>query len=261
VIYIGYDNRAKKQKWLTPTSINKYIYCPRKYYFKRIAKHPQKLNIHLIRGLAIHRAIELFYKLKINHCVQFDFFDFKRILQDLFWQEWRNQKKNLARLDLTETELEFYFHESLKMVKHFVHNFYTNLGFEKPSPVIEKNLVSEKLRLKGRVDAIFFKQPARGPPPLILDYKTSKSKEITEGHKRQLFIYALLYYENQNVIPDLAIHFLNFKDGLVKLPVSIKELNQTKELVKKIHNKIKSNNIKDYPCTCGWCKNEFNLIG
>ena len=233
--------------------------CPRKYYCKQIAKQPQKLNIHLIRGLTIHKTIELFYKLNINHCVLFDCTDFKRVLQDLFRQEWKDQAKNLNRLDLTDTELEFYFHESCKMLKNFAQNFYENLGFEKPPPVIEKHLLSKKLRLKGRVDAIYFNPTARGPP-LLLDYKTSKSKEITRAYKRQLFIYALLYFQKYRIIPEAAIHFLNFQDGLVKLQINQEDLKQTKKLVLDIHDKVKSKSINDYPCTCGWCRNEFNLI-
>lgn len=234
--------------------------CPRKYYFKQIAKQPQNLNIHLIRGLAVHRTIQIFYRLNINHCVLFDCTDFKRVLQDLFRQEWEDQAKNLKILDFTDTELEFYFHESCKMLKIFARDFYENLGFEKPNPVIEQNLLSKNLRLKGKVDAIHFESKARGPP-LLLDYKTSKSKKVTRAYKRQLFIYALLYFENHGVIPDVAIHFLNFKDGLVKIQINEEDLKQTKTLVLDIHDKVKSNSINDYPCTCGWCKNEFNLIG
>ena len=260
MIPIVSKKQTKKSIWLTPTSINTYIYCPRKYYFKRIAKRPQKLNIHLIRGITVHRAIELFYKLEINHCALFNYSDFKRILQDLFRQEWEDQAHNLNKLGLTDTELEFYFHGALKMLKNFTHHFYSNLGFEKPTPVIEKNLVSKRLNLRGRIDGIFFNQQARAPP-LLLDYKTSKSKEITQNYKRQLLIYALLYFDNHKIIPEVGIHFLNFEDGLLKFPVNEKDLHQTEELVKNIHEKIKSNTINDYPCNCGWCRNEFNLIG
>lgn len=236
------------------------MHCPRKYYLKRIAKVPQKPTVYLIRGRAVHKTIELFYKLNINHCVLFDYSDFERVLQDLFKQEWEDQRKILKRINLTDTEIDYYYFESCKMLKNFAQDFYNNQEFEKPSPVIEKNLISKKLMLKGRVDAIHFDQNARAPP-LIIDYKTTKSKGITQEYERQVYIYALLYFEQYKIIPDVGIQFLNFHDGLLKFPVNAAVLKQTEKLVLDIHNKIKSDNIKDYPCTCGWCKNEFNLIG
>jgi len=259
VIYIGCKNQTKnKKKWLTPTLINAYLDCPRKYYLKKFVKHSYKPSIHLIRGNAVHKTIELFYKLKINRCINFDLVDFKKILQDLFSLEWEEQKTYFEWLDLTNTEIEFFYHDSLKMLDNFARNFYFSQGMEKPSPAIEKNLVSNNLMLKGRVDAIHFDLNARGPP-LIVDYKTSKSKELTKDNKRQLLIYALLYFENHGIIPDIAVHFLNFKDGMVHIPAGVSDLIEIKNLVRDVHGKTQSKNISDYPCTCGWCKNEFCL--
>jgi CRISPR/Cas system-associated exonuclease Cas4 (RecB family) len=258
VIPIG-SEKIKKQTWLTPTSINAYMHCPRKYYLKKIAKCPQKPTVYLIRGRAVHRTIELFYKLNINHCVLFNYSDFERILQDLFKQEWEDQKKSLKNIDLTDNEIDYYFFESCKMIKNFAYDFYNNQEFEKPSPVIEKNLISKKLNLKGRVDAIHYNRNARAPP-LIIDYKTCQSKGITKEYKRQAYIYALLYYEQYKAIPHVGIQFLSFKDGLLKFPVTKTNLEETSNLVRKIQSRVLSTDIKDYPCTCGWCKNEFALM-
>lgn len=233
--------------------------CPRKYFLKKNAYGNFKPSIHLIRGRAVHRTIELFYKLDIHRCVHFDPVDFKRILQDLFILEWKEQEKNLKKLDLTNTELEFFFHDALKMIDNFTTHFYSNKGMEMPSPVIERQLASKSLMLRGRVDAIHFNQKVE-VPPLIVDFKTSKSKVITQDHKRQLLIYALLYFENYRIIPDLAIHFLNFKDGVVELKVRPEDLIHVKNLVRDIHDKILSGDMSEYPCTCGKCRREFQLI-
>ncbi len=257
MIYIESKNKlTQRKKWLTPTLINAYLECPRKYFLKNSRNQQFKPSIHLIRGRAVHRTIELFYKLKINRCINFDLFDFERTLRDLFALEWKDQENNLSRLDLKNSELEFFFHDSLKMLKNFAHTFYSGQGMEKPTPTIERNLASKSLLLKGRTDAIHYDQNARAPP-LIVDYKTSKSKEVTQDYKRQLLIYALLYFDNYGIIPDVAIHFLNFKDGIVHIPVSPMDMIEIKNLVRDLHKKTESNNISDYPCTCGWCKNEL----
>jgi len=207
----------------------------------------------MIRGAAVHKAIEMFYKLNINHCSHFDYFDFKRCLRDLLWHEWKDRRKAIDMLGLTDTEIDYFFHDSVIMMEHFAHDFYKNQGLEKPTPVIEKTFISKTLGLKGRVDAIHYNQKNKAPP-LIIDYKTCKSKEVKESYKRQLFIYALLYFEEHKTIPDIGIHFLNFRDGVVKIPFKDDDLHEIKKLVKDIHDKTQLNHIESYPCTCGWCK-------
>ena len=65
-------------------------------------------------------------------------------------------------------------------------------------------------------------------------------------------------FEKYKIIPDVGIQFLNFHDGLLKFPVNADVLKRTKKLVLDIHNKIKSDNIKDYPCTCGgYCEKDI----
>jgi len=107
----------------------------------------------------------------------------------------------------------------------------------------------------GRIDMICTNKD----PPLLVDFKTCKSKEITDDYKRQLAIYALLYKEYHHKNPNLGIHFLKFKDGLMKFKISDLQLIKTKALVMDIHQKTRSTNIADYPCTCGWCSKNFEL--
>jgi len=184
-----------------------------------------------------------------------DYSELRKTVIDLLKDEWLSQKSDIHSLRLTKDEVAFYFEESKKMILNFLHDFLNNCGFEKPAPLLEKTFFSKKYMLLGKIDAIYHNRD----PPLLVDFKTSKSKEITDDYKRQLGIYALLYKENFNVIPTLAIHFLKFQNSLEKRKISDKQLDQIKDLIRDIHSKTHSENIENYPCTCGWCAKNFEF--
>ena len=249
------ETTKKNKRWLSPTTINAYLRCPRNFYYSKIAKLKQKPNIYLIRGIAVHRAIEKFYKFKINQCANMDYSDLRKIVIDLLKDEWLNQKKSLLELKLKKDDIGFYFQESRKMILNFLHDFLKGSGFEKPAPITEKMLFSKKYMLLGKIDAIYTSRD----PPFLVDFKTCKSKEIIDDYKRQLACYALLYKEHFQKKPTLGIHFLKFKNGLRKFQITNQHLGKTKALVMNIHHKTQSENISDYPCTCGWCDKNFKL--
>lgn len=182
-----------------------------------------------------------------------DYSELRMIVTDLMKDEWLNLKERLLELKLSKDDLDFFYHDSQKMILNFLHDFLKDGGFEKPAPIIEKTLFSKKLMLLGRIDAIYRNKD----PPLIVDYKTCKSKEMIDDYKRQLAIYALLYKEQFKRRPIVGIHFVKFKDGLSKFRISEQTLSNIKDTVKKIHQKTQSTDIRDYPCKCGWCKTNF----
>jgi len=247
-------DKKKKKRWLSPSSINAYLRCPRNYFYGKIVKLKQKPSIHLIRGIAVHNAIGQFYKHKLNRCANLEYSDLRKMVLDLFKDEWESQEKTFPSLNLTEDELTFYYTDSQKMMLNFLHDFVKAGGFEEPDPTIEKMLFSKKYMLLGRID----EDNRARDPPLVKDWKTSKSKEITPEIKIQMLLYALLYKENFGRIPDLAVQFLKFKDGLEKFTISEDDLDHIAELVLDIHEKTQSENIEDYPCKCGWCNKNFN---
>jgi hypothetical protein len=255
VILIQKDSTEPKKRWLSSTSINAYLKCPRKFYYSNIAKLKQKPSIHLIRGIAVHSAIEKFYQYKLNRSANMDYSELRRLVIDLLRDEWLAQKNSILELQLNRDEVKFYFHDSRKMILNFLHDFLKENGFEKPAPIIEQTLFSKKHRVFGRIDAIYQNKD----PPLLVDFKTCKSKELIDDYKRQLAIYTLLYAENYNKHPLTAIHFLKFQEGLTKYRITDQCLQKTRSLVADIHQKIQTNDIKDYPCVCGWCEDNFEV--
>ena len=47
---------------LSPSKINTYYKCPREFYYKYIAKIPEKKKIHLFRGTLVHKILEQLFK-------------------------------------------------------------------------------------------------------------------------------------------------------------------------------------------------------
>jgi hypothetical protein len=254
---INPKDKKKRKRWLSPSSINAYLRCPRNYYYSKIAKLKQRPSIYLVRGSAVHSAIHNFYKHRINRCVHMDYSELRRIAIEFLRDEWTGQKKDLLTLELTEDEIAFYFQESTKMMLNFLHDFLDERGFEKPEPVLEKTFFSKKHMLLGRIDAIYNNRD----PPLLVDFKTCKSKELIDDYKRQMGIYALLYKENCHVTPIVGIHFLRFRNGLENFRITSTYLDKMRDLVSDTHTKTQSEDPEDYPCTCGWCDKNFEFKG
>lgn len=244
---------AKKKRWLSPSSINAYLRCPRSFYLSKISKQKQKPSIHLVRGIAVHNAVADFYKRNLHRAAAATYDYLRHVIQNIFENEWDAQKDSLLECKLTSDEIEFFIADSRNMMINFLHDFIKDRGFEKDEPALEKTLFSKKYLLLGRIDAMY---PGRDPP-LLIDYKTCKSKAITPEYKRQLVIYALLYKENFGTIPELGVQFLKFQDGLEKFKVTDKDIDDIRDLVLDVHAKTQSENIEDYPCKCGWCERNF----
>ena len=238
---------------MSPTSINAFLRCPRKFYYSKIAKLKQRPSIYLIRGIAVHTAIENFYRMGLNKCANTDYDELKKILFMLFKTAWDNQENQLKRLRLKKDELDFFYEDSKKMILNFLDDFIRRKNYSRPPPVIEKTLFSKKHLLLARLDKI----ERDVNPPLITDFKTSKSIELSPDYKRQMGICALLYEEQYGVRPHLALHFLKFKDGVKKFQFSDDGIAVVKNIVADVHRRTRSEKIEDYPCTCGWCKKEF----
>ena len=62
-----------EKKWtpshmrLSPSKINTYMKCPREFYYKYIAKLPEKKTIHLFRGSLVHKILERLFKYQFKN--------------------------------------------------------------------------------------------------------------------------------------------------------------------------------------------------
>jgi len=239
-------------KYLSPTSINTYLRCPRKYFLKYIKRLKEKPSIHLIRGKAVHDALAGFHKSEVS-----DPKDFERTrieLLALFNHSWIAQEGEIKGLGLPERTLDEYYRESAEMLVGWLKRNLEALQNAGLKPESEVKLFSRNHGVMGIIDAIH----SQGGKVFLTDYKTGKMDTLSQDIKVQMAIYALLYQENFGVLPDaIILDFLKFQSSK-PFPVTADFVHYAVRLCKKLHEKTSSVNEKDYPCKCrGWCAKDF----
>ena len=243
-----------KLKVLSPSSINLYKQCPRKYFYQYILKLPTKPSIHLVRGSAVHAALEKFFEINPENVNPENYeFEMKTMILDFFGKDWQSRKDELAKLDMNLHDQIFYYNESKKMLADWCDDFIRKLqaqitkrgslvaAFKYLAPITEKRYVSTTDSVQGFIDAIHHYEDGVH----ILDYKTSKKDTMTPAYRLQLAIYALLYQIEHGVMPKaVGIHFLKFGEQYLEVDQML--IDFAREEIKKVHKSIKSTDINDY---------------
>ncbi len=239
----------------SPSSINLYKQCPRRYFYRYILKYPTKPNIHCTRGNIVHSSLEKFFDLSPE---TIDPLSLKKelasYLKRIFDAYWRKSKKELSSLHLSEDELLFYYNDSIEMLANWLNHFFKDLDKEMKSQDFitawkklmpharEQEFKDLDLGVRGFIDAIH----KQGEHITIIDYKTSKKAVITPEYRLQLGIYALLYQKQKGVLPNkVGIWFLKHKPEIVELTEDM--LKNAKFEIEQIHFATESSDIKDYP--------------
>lgn len=249
----------------SPSSINTYKQCPRKYYYQYIAKYPTIPNIHQIRGNIVHSTLENFYNIDVSGIPEQDYsLKFQEIVQKLFLFYWQEYKPKLSALNLNKDQEQFYFEETMLMLLNWTNHFIKDIkntiaikslsladAFHTLTPIREKELQSETYAVRGFIDAIH----QVDDQVHIIDYKTNSSIELKDSIKLQLAIYSLLYYETYGKLPSkVGIFFLRHKLKLLNVDEQLLEL--AKKEIEFIHRHTsKTDHIDDYPrCVGSLCK-------
>lgn len=242
----------------SPSSINTYKQCPRKYYYNYIEKLPSRPSIHLTRGKVVHSVLEHFFKIDVSKLPEENFmFVLKVFINDMLEQYWRKAGKEFNALPLTSPQLDFYHAETKDMVNNWYSNFLRKLAvemkqyplvqsFQRLSPRAEVEYKSEQYGIRGFIDAIHEKDEQI----ILMDYKTSKSPKISSDYRLQLALYALMYHETHDRLPDkVGIDFLKFGEQL--LDVDEELLSHAKFESELIHINTASVKKEDYPMKPG----------
>jgi CRISPR/Cas system-associated exonuclease Cas4 (RecB family) len=239
-------------KFLSPTSINTYLRCPRKYYLKYIKGLKEKPSIHLIRGKAVHDAIAQFHKREMQEPKDFE--TAKTDLLSLFRHFWIARQEQIEALGLPENTFNGYYYESVEMLLGWLKRNLASLQNGKLRPKAEVKLFSQAHRVMGVIDAIH----SENGKVSLTDYKTGKIDILSQDIKVQMSIYTLLYRENYGRLPDqIILDFLKFQQSK-PFPVTHDFAQYAERICKKIHEKTGSLDEKDYPCKChGWCAKDF----
>ncbi|RME32049.1 PD-(D/E)XK nuclease family protein [Candidatus Woesearchaeota archaeon] len=254
----------------SPSSINTYKQCPRKYYYRYIAGLPSRPSIHLIRGKVVHTALEKFFDADVTNIPEKNFFfTLKVVLNERFKEAWRAAANDFAELELSEERLQGYYDETKQMINNYFSYFLEKsnyfLRFMRPheawaavKPQREMHFESKLHRVHGYIDAIH----DEAGKTLILDYKTSRRSVLTEEYKLQLSIYAMMYQEQYHT-PDLVgIYFL--RDGKeVLLDVTQELIDAARSEVEAVHIATQTNEENDYPMRpgplCKWATGQCDF--
>jgi CRISPR/Cas system-associated exonuclease Cas4 (RecB family) len=243
-----------EKRILSPTAINTYLACPRKYYLRYIRKLPGKPSIHLIRGAIVHKTLHEFHVNGSRNDPWQDPKENRKALISIFQRLWQKEKNVLDSLGLSKELLWDYYLDSTDMLNNYAHWF----ANQRAPPVVdstELKIFSNNLRIMGIIDAVTINDNGT----FLIDYKTSKDFSITEDIMRQAILYCLLYQDRYEEIPTAVyIHFLKDPGDPVALFIDDAQLEYGKVLIDSTHEKTKARDETDYPCTCGgYCMRDF----
>ncbi len=258
----------------SPSSINTFQQCKRKYYYQYIEKLPTFPSIHTVRGNIAHSCLEDFYEIDISTFTKEDTdFKFRAAMQKLLLHHWVQYKPKLVELNLNKDQERFYFEETMLMLMNWTNQFLDILkkemakgktmqeAFYYLTPIREQEYRSESNSVRGFVDAIHH----YGDEVHIVDYKTNANSEVKDSIMLQLGIYSLLYKEKHGTPPHkVGIYFL--RDRLKLMPVNEELMNKALQTIEGIHAHTSITESKiDYPKTitplCKWSSGQCDFYG
>ena len=260
----------------SPSSINTYKQCPRKYFYQYIQKLPTEKSIHLIRGSIAHTVLEKFFMTDPEHMSKGNFVEeLTFLMKGLFVACWNKERTDLQSLQLPDNELDYFREETVVMLANWLNHYVGRLQEKidrhpdwsfpeiwnavKPYE-IETEYQSKDYMVRGFVDYI----EKEGEHIKIMDFKTSKKAMLTPEYKLQLAIYALLY-EIQTGRRANQVGLWLLRHGEIVLDVNDDLLQLARFEIEQVHMGTQSKSIVDYPKTvtplCKWRTGQCDFYG
>ena len=272
---------SEEGKWepsfmrLSPSKINTYMKCPREFYYKYIAKIPEKKTIHLFRGTLVHAVLEDLFKKEFKSFKAWEEGNPSQWMQEQFETRWAkdidskgwlwelHSDEEMAAMKLETGDLLQNFVSSVdkklnEMVEWKIYKSKYQAWNCVAPKYAEKWVKSHDYAIIGIVDAVC--NDFDGGTTL-LDYKTSKryGPYLPEDYYRQLIIYAFLYTLEMGEMPNfVGVSYLRFDDTFY-VKVNQPVLDEAKELIKMVHDCLKErmeveDKYEQVPQNlCKWC--------
>jgi len=241
----------------SPTSINIFFACPKKFYYKYIVKLPEFPNIHSIKGRIVHKVLQnMFYNVKYVNPIEFVNKELNRIwnIEDLKIDKEQEAKEKQDALNI----LGLYAFIHKKKIEGLVHSEKAN-DLDHAWNLLRPKFREKKYKTEDLVGIVDKEEEDFQNRVSIVDYKTSHKyyNEFKDEYKRQARLYALLYYREYGKLPYyVKINFLRFGEIFIieVTPDLIKLAEKDLEFVK---SNTQSIDEKDYPKNvtrlCEWC--------
>lgn len=241
--------------WLSYSSINDYLKCPRLYYLRNLYKDPKtghKITIMkppLALGQAIHDVIESLSSLPAEERL-------REPLLDKFDAAWQKISGKVGGFTSPDEEQE-YKERGKIMLQRIIDN---------PGPILKKAVKikqdlphywlseNDNLILCGKIDWLEYLEES--DQVKIIDFKTGKHEE--DGNSLQLPIYTLLVANCQTRKCAGACYWYLERNGEmvdVALPSEEESYGRVIEIGKKIALARKLEHLKcQYPGGCSYCQ-------
>ena len=280
-VYVRRPKLSPDAKWepsfmrLSPSKINTYYKCPREFYYKYIAKIPEKKTIHLFRGTLVHKVLEKLFKAEFQSLKAWEEGDPKKWMQEQFekgWEDnvarhkWLWEIHSASEIEAMRLETKDILHNFVKsvnkklteMVKWKIYKSKYQAWNAVAPKYSEKWVKSKDYAVIGIVDAVC--NDFDGGTTLI-DYKTSKryGPYLPEDYYRQLIIYAFLYTLEMGDMPKfVGVNYLRWDDTFF-VRVNQGVLDEAKEIIMFVHDCLKEkmeevDNYEQVPqILCKWC--------
>ena len=238
--------------WVSHTSINDFLQCPRAYFLKNVYKSPQtghKMKIvspALGLGQAVHEVIESISVLPVAE-------RFSKLLMDRFEDVWSTVSGKRSGFPNLEVE-DMYKRRGRDMISRITKN---------PGPLAKKAVKikeelpyfylseDENIILCGKVDWLEYLEETDSVH--IIDFKTSKTEE--DASSLQLPIYYLLVKNTQKrEVSKASYWYLGKNDTLTEkeLPDEKKSYDQIFEIAKSIKA---ARQLGVFKCPNNGCRN------
>ncbi|MBU0461958.1 MAG: PD-(D/E)XK nuclease family protein, partial [Nanoarchaeota archaeon] len=165
----------------SPSSINTYKQCPRRYFYQYIRRFPTFPNIHTVRGNIVHSALEKFFELDPASVDPLKYRpELAAYLSNLFEALWRKGRNALEKVTSSNEQERVFYEESRMMLGNWLNSFFEKIkqkmknksfieAFNELKPIaLEAEYQSDAHHVKGFIDVI---ENEDGIIKLV-DYKT-----------------------------------------------------------------------------------------
>ncbi len=249
------------KRGLSVTSLNNYLSCPIKYFYKNLIQIPSGYSAHMQYGHVVHTALD---KLMIEAKNAKKLPPQKRLLElfsiQMDYSSLRNEDKKTYLTKGLESLTEWYTNRSESLILDVLTEESIKRDFTLDSSV--------QIMLKGNLDKIECIEGEGGGAINLIDYKTGKAyskknKDQKADLKRQLAFYHILlegYKDDMYHIKNTSLDFIepNEKDicEFVSVEVSNDDILDLKTMINSVSLEIMSTEFLKKGCQkkdCEWC--------
>lgn len=250
---------------LNVTDLSSYLYCPRKFYLKKVKGFREPPNKAMIEGRIRHDVLEIFLNEEQGYVEAFKeltqkeiIFQFQSLIEDIINHVFYKNRGLIDQFQISKPTLKVKIQIALQkevslragaiakaMQEGFLgKDLWQNLT---PKYISEMPLISEKLGLKGRADRVVISEDTIIP----FELKTRETEKIWPSDEIQLTAYAMLLEEKyQKSIPIGILEAGNIKHEIIITP-ALKQ--QVRDLVEEIRLITKKPNLK-FPSNFSKCQ-------